>query len=158
ARMMRENRARRLRAWIVAAAFALALWAGGAVDHGETLAQGQGRSSGRDGLDGLELAFRYVTVGWLDWAAVQLAETAGMQPESETLVLLGMVQQAMGRSAAALDAYRQGAELARAPRARSAAQALAGMLFVQQGRLSAAGDVPARVPDLCPPCAPGILG
>src|SRR5690606_40785890 len=40
ARMMRENRARRLRAWIVAAAFALALWAGGAVDHGETLAQG----------------------------------------------------------------------------------------------------------------------
>lgn len=156
--MMRENWARRLRAWIVAAAFALALWAGGAVDHGETLAQGQGRSSGRDGLDGLELAFRYVTVGWLDWAAVQLAETAGMQPESETLVLLGMVQQAMGRSAAALDAYRQGAELARDPRARSAALALAGMLFIQEGRLSEAGDVLARALELSPTSAQAMFG
>lgn len=121
-------------------AFGLALWMGWAAAPADALAQSSrtgGRAADRSD-DGLSLAYRYITVGWIDWAALHLADVADAQPQPEPLVLLGMVYQSLGEKEQALQAYLKGAQAAEDPRAKSAALTFAANVLFDLGRFDEA--------------------
>src|SRR5690606_15885333 len=82
--------------------------------------------------DDPDIAYRYVTVGWLDWAAVHFGENARSQDDAEGWILAGLALHALGDRAGALDAYERGARLASDPRVVGAAWTLIGNLRLEQ--------------------------
>lgn len=134
-----------------------ALVAGGALAQspGTGASRGNG-SSPEDG--GLNLAYRYITVGWIDWAALHLADVVDALPRSEALALLGMVYQSLGDVEEALDAYLRSVEASASDRERSAALTLAANVLVETGRFEEARERFAHALELVPHNAQAMHG
>lgn len=87
------------------------------------------------------LAYRYMTVGWFDWAAVHLAEIVNEHPDVESLMVLGMLLDELDDAEQAARAFKQAARLAAEDaRAQSAAYTLLAHLHRKAGRTGEAEE------------------
>lgn len=87
-----------------------------------------------------DMAYRYVTVGWTDWAAVHFSEIARHHGDIESWMMAGIALETLGDIRGALDAYGQGARLAPDERSASAALTLYGNLLFKHGDSNAAKE------------------
>ena len=91
----------------------------------------------------LSVPYRYISVGWLDWATVQLKEIAAAQdPGQEVLFVLGLAHEALGEHDAAIAVYdRIARTFADDAAAVARAKALAGHAHLALGRSGAAKEL-----------------
>ena len=90
----------------------------------------------------LSVPFRYISIGWVDWAAVQLQEMSEQTvPDEELLAVLGLAHESLGDYDEALAAYERIAlSYADDPLAVSRAKALAANVYLRQGHLETARE------------------
>lgn len=84
--------------------------------------------------------YRYIAVGWIDWAAIQLEEiAAGGAEDGEILTVLGLAYESLGEYEKALATYeRASSAFADAPEWIARVEALAGSLHLRLGKLEEA--------------------
>ena len=105
------------------------------------------------------LAYRYITVGWMDWAAVHFGELARSQGDVESWLMAGLTLQSIGDEEAALRAYELGAVLAAGDnRAESAALTLLGYLHSRRGHPDRAKKAFELALELMPENAQAMYG
>jgi len=147
----------------VAMGLATALAVGVLVAAGDVFAQRAERGSPRAlesgaGDGGLGLVYRYITVGWIDWAALHLAEVTKVRQQVEPLVLLGLVQQSLGEPEEALAAYLKSARAGGDDRTKGVALTLAGNVLLEAGRWDEAEERYLEAVELLPQNAQAMYG
>lgn len=105
-----------------------------------------------------EAPFRYVTAGWLDWAAAQFGESALRRDDAEAWLLAGLALESSGDWAGALEAYERGALAAKDERSAGAAWTLLGNLRLQQEEFGAAREAFEKALELNPQSAQAMYG
>lgn len=133
----------------------LGLWASGghALDLGEEGPAARGAPSDK------HLAYRYMTVGWLDWAAMQLADVVNKRPDVESLIVLGMLLDELEDDQQAVRAYEQAIQMAADdPRTQSAALTLLGNLHWKAGRTGSAKEAFQKALELSETNAQALFG
>src|SRR5690606_33596856 len=119
---------------IVAGVGAVAAWA----DRSESAIEMLLGASGSGTDPALELPYKYISVGWIDWATVLVRELSENQRDAtEAHFLLGMAAESAGDPVEAELAYRRILALPELqPEVRGAALTLLGAVYVREGRVA----------------------
>lgn len=100
--------------------------------------------------DPMEVPYRYLAVGWVDWAALQVEEISASDPgAAEAHFVLGLLAESSGDFGSAQRAYQRITALPDLDdRTRSAALVLLARAMVQAGRISDAKPLLAQAAEL----------